>query len=126
VREKLEDFFIVVVSGSRDWEPMDLIRSELDKIHAEHDKVIIISGGASGVDHSTRVVCEHKGYFFVEIPAPWFAFGAKAGPIRNGWELVFEPNLVLAFHPNIKKSKGTKDMVSKAKKKKILVRMITG
>jgi YspA, cpYpsA-related SLOG family len=121
---RLADFFVVVVSGSRDWNAVAPISKELKKVHDEHDKVLVISGGAKGVDHSCRIVCEQNGYLFAEVPAPWFKFGIRGGPIRNSWMLLFQPNLVLCFHPEIERSKGTRDMRNKAKKAKIPVRII--
>ena len=125
MKGRLRDFFIVVVSGSRVWEPMAQIGHELNLVHQEHDKVLVISGGAKGVDSACRVVCQQRGYFFAEIPAAWVAFGKKAGPIRNGWEILFEPDLVLCFHPNLNNSIGTKDMHKKATKKGFTIKVIS-
>ena len=56
-------------------------------------------------------------------PAEWDTFGKAAGPIRNGWMLKMEPDLVLAFHNDIRQSKGTANMVSIARKKGIEVKI---
>jgi len=49
--------------------------------------------------------------------ADWDRWGNKAGPIRNQEMLDRgRPNYALAFHDDLNKSKGTKDMVERLKK----------
>jgi hypothetical protein len=48
--------------------------------------------------------------------ANWEKHGLAAGPIRNRQMLTEgKPDLVIAFHENIEKSKGTKNMLELAK-----------
>ncbi len=54
---------------------------------------------------------------YMEFPAEWKKYGRKAGPIRNQQMLDKDPDMVIAFHSDIAKSKGTTDMVRKARKK---------
>ena len=121
---RLEDFFIVVVSGDRYWHATGEVDRELAAIIKQRDKVLVISGGASGIDTVTKYVCEKNGYIFAEVPAPYEFFKKKAGPIRNAWMLLFKPDLVLCFHQRIEKSKGTKNMKQLAEKAGIPVKLI--
>lgn len=77
---------------------------------------IIIHGGCKGVD----MMCDdiaHKLEFTVEVyPALWSQYGRAAGPIRNQQMLNTGIDRVIAFHPNLDESKGTKDMVNRARK----------
>ena len=49
------------------------------------------------------------------FPADWKTFGKAAGPIRNR-KMLDEglPDVVIAFHEDIERSKGTKNMISQA------------
>ena len=58
------------------------------------------------------------------FPADWTKFGTKAGPIRNREMLDLQPDLVIAFHRNLKKSKGTIDTVMEANRRGIPVWLI--
>jgi hypothetical protein len=51
----------------------------------------------------------------VVFPAEWKKYGNAAGPIRNA-RMLNEgvPDVVIAFHENIHKSKGTKNMMDQA------------
>ena len=55
-----------------------------------------------------------------KYPADWTRYGYAAGPIRNQQMLdEGRPSLVLAFHNDFEHSKGTKDMIDKARKANI-------
>jgi hypothetical protein len=57
--------------------------------------------------------------------ADWSTYGKAARPIRNQQMLdEGHPNLVVAFHYALDKSKGTLDMVSRARKAEINVIVI--
>jgi hypothetical protein len=57
----------------------------------------------------------------VSVPADWDKYGKRAGAMRNQQMLDEHPDIeqALAFHPNLKESKGTKDMVARLKRKRI-------
>jgi hypothetical protein len=77
--------------------------------------VRIVAGGAPGadtlsIDYAVCAWCESK-----EYPADWDTHGLRAGPIRNQEMLDKEDvKLVVAFP--MPKSKGTWDMVRRARK----------
>ena len=77
----------------------------------------IISGGAQGADTMAAQLAFEYGFRFIEFPANWRKYGKAAGPIRNQQMLDEHPDLVLAFHSDITKSKGTADMIARAKRK---------
>ena len=71
-------------------------------------------------------VAKQLGYQVREYPADWNGLGKKAVPIRNRQMFDREqPGLVLAFHNDLQKSKGTKDMVAYAWSKNCPVSIIS-
>lgn len=61
------------------------------------------------------------------FPADWKQYGKAAGPIRNKQMLdEGQPDLVLCFHDDIEKSKGTKNMYELAKARGIKTKLIGG
>lgn len=60
----------------------------------------------------------------VVFPAEWEKFGKAAGPIRNIEMLNENPDLVLAFHNDLSKSKGTAHTVKTAQKRGLKVKVI--
>lgn len=76
---------------------------------------LVIEGEARGADIMARECAQELNIPFIPFPAQWKTLGRRAGPIRNQ-QMLDEglPDMVLAFHNNIDKSKGTKDMVTRA------------
>jgi hypothetical protein len=72
---------------------------------------------ARGADSIAATEAIFMGFKVRSYPADWNRYGKAAGPIRNKLMLDQNPDLVLAFHPNIAQSKGTGNMVSIAKAK---------
>lgn len=84
--------------------------------------VLVIQGGAPGLDTIVKDLCRNElGIACATFEAPWqfcASVGNKrsAGPMRNGWMLRWGvPNRVLAFHPYLPKSKGTKNCLKQAR-----------
>ncbi len=111
----------VLVTGSRDWtvQHVDIIYRELVKLPPG---TIVVHGAAPGVDEIAGLVAAELGLVVRDYPARWDVFGRKAaGPIRNrhmffSEHVIDEPiDLVLAFHEDISKSKGTRDMLTVVK-----------
>ena len=103
---------IVLVTGDRHWSDVNAIRRELIKIHPD----VIIQGGATGADTIAKYVGHEIGARVIQCDAKWSKYGFAAGPIRNKQMLVdYKPTLVLAFHPDLSKSKGTADCVKQAR-----------
>lgn len=79
--------------------------------------MVIIHGGAKGVDAIADAI--GRGYLGVPVevyPADWEKDGRAAGPIRNQRMLdEGKPDLVLAYPSTKHASRGTMDMVRRAK-----------
>ena len=120
----------VLVCGDRNWKDKKRIEEELLKSCKEFDifspkDIVVIEGGAKGVDSLAGEVAKELGFRLLVYPAEWEKFGKMAGPLRN-IEMLEDgkPDLVLAFHADLSKSKGTAHMVKIAKKKGIEVKII--
>jgi hypothetical protein len=115
----------VLCCGDRDWNNKEFIRNLF--IICENiikKKLIIIHGAARGADTLCGEVAKELGFEVRKYPAKWEELGKKAGPIRNQEMLDKEnPDMVFAFHNDIERSKGTKDMVKRAQKRNIRVHM---
>ena len=122
----------VLVCGDRNWDDKATIMKALKKLLEEHHgfkppNLVVIDGVARGADSLGHICaldlnCETERY-----PADWEKHGKAAGPIRNQQMLnEGKPDLVLAFHSDLLKSKGTKNMVEIAMKAGVEVRVITG
>ena len=117
----------VLICGDRNWVDIDLILRELSKIQQEVGVEVVIEGEATGADSGGRFAAERLGIPVLKFPALWVKHGRSAGPIRNRQMLnEGKPTLVLAFHPFIENSKGTKDMVEVAIKAGVHVRIFSG
>lgn len=119
----------VLVCGDRNWVDRKIIRERLLKLPSN---TIIIEGGCgrdfgpTGADLLARAVALEIGFEVVEFPAAWKKYGKSAGPLRNIKMANTKPNLVIAFHDDIKSSKGTKHMIAEARKRGIEVEIIEG
>jgi len=116
----------VLICGDRNWKRMDIIERELKKLPAD---TLIIHGAARGADTLAKFVAERIGLKVINdgkgFPAKWKIYGRGAGPIRNQ-QMIDEgkPDMVLAFHENINESRGTGDMVNRARGVGIKVEII--
>jgi hypothetical protein len=70
----------------------------LDRLHAEHQFVVLIEGDARGADRIAGEGADLRGVEHVKFPADWEKLGRKAGPIRNEQMLrAGKADLVVAF-----------------------------
>lgn len=137
----------VLVTGSRDWTDPKSIRREflsllnlalrdfqmlssaatLDEMRDRAaSSITVINGAARGADQLAGQIADEMGFGICDVPAQWEKYGKRAGPLRNEQMLrEFGPiDLVLAFHEDLAKSKGTKDMVNRALRDGIPVKII--
>ena len=109
----------VAFTGDRNWTNRDSIRKRISLLPSNTE---VIVGDARGVDYIAWDETVIQGY---KINGPhvaeWDEYGKAAGPIRNRKMLDEKPDLVIAFHPNLAESKGTKDCVNEAKRRGIPV-----
>lgn len=103
----------LLVCGDRNWKNYNIIHNILKNIHPS----VIIQGEARGVDSLAKRAAEELGVKVLSFPAEWNRYGRAAGPIRNEKMLKEgKPDMVIAFHNDITKSKGTKNCLIQAKK----------
>jgi len=117
---------ILLCCGSRWWDNVRKIEKEFDQLERDGHRIqLVIEGEADGADKKSRAVAEARKIPVCGFFANWTYLGKAAGPIRNSSQIKFiRVDLVLAFHPNIERSKGTKNMVEQARKKGIKVKII--
>ena len=109
----------VLVAGTREGVEDTLVDTELTRIAPD----VIIEGGASGVDKQAASWARVHDVELVTFPADWQAHGKAAGPIRNQQMLdEGQPDLVVAFP--IAGSRGTLDMIRRAERAGVAVRIV--
>ena len=121
----------VLVTGDRNWTDRAAIKLWLEVLR-EIGYTHLIEGEARGADTMAREEGEKLGFKIVNrdentrgFPAEWDKYHRGAGPIRNREMLDQKPDLVLAFHHDLTKSKGTADCVREARKRGIEVKVAT-
>lgn len=113
----------ILCCGDKNWD--DITKIE-DILRDYPNTTIIIHGNAKGADTLVATIAFLRKISVESFPANWSQYGRAAGPIRN--QLMLDegkPDLVIAFHTNLDTSKGTKDMIKRATKAGIPVRIIT-
>ena len=118
----------VLMCGAREWTRSEPIKRELDTLPKD---TIVIHGACKGADSLCGYFARKKGFEVKEYPAEWKDnegnYRPWAGPERNQLMLDLHPDidLVIAFHSNIAESKGTADMLRRATKAQIEVKVVT-
>lgn len=113
----------ILVCGSRYWSDKNRVYNALKDYPKD---TIIITGGARGADSIAHQQAILLGLTSNVYMANWKLYGLSAGPRRNQEMLDSgKPDLVIAFHENLKESKGTSDMVKRAGKNRIPVKLIS-
>jgi len=121
IAEYLERTMKVIVCGSRDWTFEDKIRIRLYELPSN---TIIVEGGCDGADTIARKIALSLGLEVVTFWAAWKKYGLSAGPRRNIKMLDTGPGLVIAFHDDLSKSKGTKHILGEARNRGIETEVI--
>jgi len=107
----------VLICGDREWNDYKSIVAILEKFGKG---TIVIHGAARGADSLAGIAGNDLGYEVLKFPAQWDKYGKAAGVIRNQQMLdEGKPDCAVAFHDNIKSSKGTKDMIKRLEKANI-------
>jgi YspA, cpYpsA-related SLOG family len=114
----------LLVCGDRAWTDLALVAATLDQVVAQHvddqdvqgDQVVVIEGDARGADRLAARHARARGWQLATYPADWAAHGRAAGPRRNQRMLRDgRPDLVVAFHDQLAASRGTADLVRRAR-----------
>lgn len=112
----------LIVAGSRHFTDYPLLCSKLDQILSRTTgPVTILSGGAPGADSLGERYAKEKGHQLEVFPAQWAGLGKKAGPLRNEQMACTATHLVAFLAPG---SKGTMDMINRAYRKNLAVRIV--
>lgn len=109
-------FFIILVTGDRNWpwSARFIIGKALQDVTrtlAPDVFIVLIEGGAKGADYCAKTYAEKCGWGVLEVEAHWDLYGNRAGPVRNRQMFELGQNVILAFHDDLSKSRGTKSMV---------------
>ena len=126
----------VLICGDRNYINVEAIRSWLTKLQ-DWGYDTVIEGGAKGADTIAMEEAARMNFNISHYPAKWEEYKKKfpiqqygmnwksAGTDRNTQMLdEGRPDLVIAFHTNIEKSKGTKNMIKQAKARNIKVILV--
>lgn len=113
--------FRILVCGDRHYDDINAVYytlshiARLTSLPIDIGSSTIIHGGCKGADTIAGNFASGKGIECVLFSADWQKYGRSAGPIRNK-QMIEEgrPNLVVAFHKNIRGSRGTKDMIERS------------
>jgi len=110
----------LLICGSRDWTDAGLLAATVDRVAAErgHGRagLVVIEGGARGADRLAGELARARGWQLEEYPADWQRHGRLAGIRRNARMLDRgRPEQVLAFTDDLTRSRGTADMVRRAR-----------
>lgn len=110
----------LAVVGTRTFDGRDFMDFILNRIHANHPLLTIISGDGGKADKAAAAYAKTHGIPLVEFPADWSQYGLSAGPRRNQ-QIVDEADAVLAFWDGV--SRGTRITMDMGVKKGIVVRV---
>jgi SLOG family YspA-like protein len=119
----------LLVCGSRTWTDRARLRQVLDQVVAEHSdgQVVLIEGDARGADRLAGQLARERGWRLEHYPADWTRQGRAAGFQRNARMLQQgRPDLVVAFTVGpLHESRGTADMVRRARAAGVPVHLVT-
>lgn len=111
----------IIVCGGREYQDANVVDMALDSAYIEFGSLHIIQGGAKGADLLAKQWAIRRNQQVTTVPADWTTHGRSAGPIRNQIMLDrFKPDLVIAFPGG----RGTFDMVTRARKADVPVRVV--
>ena len=112
----------VLICGDRNWTDEDTIEQYIKTLPP---RSVVIHGMCKGADLIARRMALKHGHSEMPFRALWGVHGRSAGPIRNRRMLnEGEPGLVVAFHDNLSRSKGTADMLKQARKRGVPTRIL--
>ena len=120
----------LLACGSRIWTDRARLRQVLDQVVADHGDgqvVTVIEGDARGADRLAGQLARRRGWRLERYPADWTRDGRAAGFRRNARMLrEGRPDLVVAFTVGpLADSRGTADMVGRARAAGVPVQVIT-
>lgn len=111
----------VIIAGTRYFDDYDLLKVKCDNILSNLDNIEIVSGRAKGADRLGEKYAKENNYSLKCFPANWHKYKKAAGPIRNK-EMAEYADYLIVFWDG--ESKGTKNMIERAEKHGLKVRII--
>ena len=114
----------IIIAGGRDFNDYELLKKEASEFLFEIENgeaIQIVSGGAKGVDSMGETFAKEYNLDLILFPADWKKFGRAAGPKRNAQMAEYATHLLSFWNGE---SKGTKSMISLAKKNKLEVKVV--
>lgn len=102
----------VAIVGSRNYPQMDKVWTLIERLAKKDPAVIIVSGGARGVDTVAAAAARIAGLAVEELLPDWTRYGNEAGFERNT-RIVAVADRVIAFWDGA--SGGTRDTLEKAR-----------
>lgn len=106
----------LLVTGDRNWKDEGIIHAVLTLMADTYPDLVVIHGGANGADSIAGDIAESLEIKTLEFKADWNKHGRAAGPIRNQRMLdEGKPTAVMAFHKDLRSSRGTLDMCRRAR-----------
>lgn len=110
----------LLICGDNNYTDYKRVLGFLKECQRKYNDLIVIEGGAKGADRLAKRAAKELGIPVEEFPANWLGLGRVSGPTRNQ-KMIEEgkPDQIIAFHDDIESSKGTKDMINRAKKNNI-------
>lgn len=114
----------IVVAGSRDFNDVELMRSELNQFvrDLETKSIEVVSGGARGADTLGEQYAKYYNQSCTVFPADWKKYGKRAGYIRNA-DMAKYADACIVFWDG--KSRGTANMIEIAKRYKLTLRVVS-
>lgn len=114
----------ILVTGDREWD--DVMRV-VEVLSSYPENSVIVHGACRGADITCAAVGEQLGFIVRPYPADWARYPRAAGPIRNQQMIIEEHqrdepiDVCIAFHNDLGNSRGTRDMITRARKAGIKV-----
>lgn len=110
----------VLICGDRNWKASyaRIVNREVKALAEKYGirNLLIIEGGAPGVDSLVKLSCLKHSVHCAEISALWKTRGKSAGPQRNQIMALLKPHEIIAIHDDIDSSVGTLGMIELANK----------
>lgn len=104
----------VIITGDRRWECVDLAKRLVQRMKDRiGDSLVIVHGGAAGIDDSFATACVHLSVYAETHQADWDKHGNAAGPIRNQEMVDAGAAFCVACHRFLPRSRGTRDCVQR-------------
>lgn len=78
--------FALLVVGTRSFGDYEFVERKLDSLLVnirDRYNILVVSGGAQGVDSLAEAYAKKQGMEFKKFPAAWSRYGRSAGYIRN-------------------------------------------